>query len=298
MQKNINEKRPAKMKKVNINKKIIGRLVSVDGEILKEIYEGDSYTSKDQQTVRNNYQSYINRINNNNNQWIGCIHDNIKSISNSLSLINAGAIMKLLPYIKFNSNGLLFCNNNPMSTKEIELILNRSTRGTSNILKELIELDVLTIKKKGKINTYYINNKYHTFGKMLKGHSNFTKIFINKIKEVSTLLNLNELGLLYKIIPYFHYEFFSLCSNPDENDITMIDYINKEQLATIVNCNTKVIYNITNKLHNNYLLLTIKSGKQINYIIHPDLMYRKQLDSTTYFETVRQFERLKEAKNQ
>lgn len=256
------------------------------GTILKELKEGDKIVSKDQSEAYKQRLDYMSRENN--GHWVACHHDSINKVIQDISLIHAGAIMKLLPYMRFNKKGLLMNNNIPLNASDIESILERTRNVTSKILKELIEHKIINVKKQGRKNTYYINEKFHTLG-IMKKHSSFTKVFIEKLKEVSEKLNLNELGLLYKILPFFHYEKYCLCENPDETNLDDIVYLTRATLSEKVNYSYDKLGILIKKLTVYGLMLNISSQRKSQYIIHPDLCYRKQNDSDHYAFTIELF---------
>lgn len=266
----------------------MGKIVvdSGTGQVLKELNEGDRIVSKEQSEAYKQRLDYMQREGN--GHWVACHHDSINKVINDISLIHAGAIMKLLPYMKFNKKGLLMDGNKTLNHADIESILQRSRNVTSKTLKELIDCEILKVEKEGRNNTYYINNKFHTLGAMKK-HGSFTKLFIEKLKEVSEKLNLNELGLLYKILPFFHFEKYCLCENPDEPNLDEIVYLTRATLADKINYSDNKLSILIKKLTVYGLMLNISSQRKSQYIIHPDLCYRKQNDSEHYGFTLELF---------
>lgn len=276
------------MDKMTIFKKDIFSVLNENTGELHKVPENYvvQIVSKEQKEIKRGIVNY--NIRTNQCHWIACYHDSIESISKELSLINAGAILKLLPYMKFNENGVLIANKIPLQATEIEKILGKSKDATRKILKNLVELNVLNVEKVGRSNKYIISSEFHTKGTINK-NLKFTKLYMKKLKEVSEGLKLNEIGLLYKILPYFHFEMFCLCENPNEQNQDKVIHMNRDTLAEKINHEASNVNKLINKLKKQGALITEQSRNKTHYTIHPDLMYRKSYDSKFYSTTVVRF---------
>lgn len=210
-------------------------------------------------------------------RWVASYHDSIKDIAKDLSLVQAGAIIKLLPYMRFKSNGQLIDGGKPLKQAEIARIFKRSRNVTAEILRELEEIGVINIIKEGRSNTFFISAKFHSMGEL--SGERFTKVYIKKLSEVCEGLELSEVGLLYKILPYFHYSEFYLCSNPNEPNPKAIKHLDKEGLAAAVGHDVKTVYSLVSKLSSKKAMLSTKSGNSVRYLVHPDLLGRQRIES-------------------
>ena len=165
--------------------------------------------------------------------WVACYHEPIKNIVKEMSFTEAGALLKLLPYLQFRSEGKMIRDGKYLGLKEIEHILGKGKTQTRSILQGLEKLNVLIKVKQGRSNIYFINKLFHTMGEVLEG-MRFTKLYQKRTKEILDKLKLNEAGLLYKILPYCHYSRFALCENPDEEDINLLNMLTREELASLI----------------------------------------------------------------
>lgn len=250
------------------------------GTILKELKEGDKIVSKDQSEAYKQRLDYMSRENK--SKWIACHHESIENINKELSLINAGAILKLIPYMSFNNDGILVIDDRYLKKSDIQNIIGRNEKTSRGIYKNLIELGVL-IEYKDSNKTYIkVNEKYHTFGKINISNLKFTKIFIKKLKELSDILKLNELGLLYKVLPYFHYSQYYLVRNPNESDLNKLEFINRNELAALLEVTPQNIHILLSKMKKSKSLIVTESGRTVRYLIHPDLLYRDKIDTEWY----------------
>lgn len=217
--------------------------------------------------------------------WVACYHDPIKDIAKKMQLQEAGALIKLLPYLKFNSEGILIKDKKPLKLKDIQEIIKRGKTVTAAILDRLEELQVIFKQQQGRSNAYGINEAFHTMGKVIE-KSAFTKLYQVRTKEILEPLSLNEAGLLYKALPYFHYQSFHLCLNPDEKDPMVIHHINHEMLSEIIELDPKNVYSHIKKLMGHGVIMKTQSANNTHYMVHPDVMFRTQVE-TEYAQAIR-----------
>lgn len=241
-----------------------------------EIAQGYRLISPKQSEAYRNMQAYNEREKG--SHWVASYHEAIKAITNDLTLTQAGAIIKLLPYLRFKSQGKLLNNGKPLKQTDIQRIFKRSKRATSEILSELEQLGVITIVKEGRSNVFYIAAEFHTMGKA-ENNDNFTKLYQVHLSEVIDGLELNDVGLLYKVLPYFHYSEYYLCANPNEQDTSKLSHLDREGLAEAIGHEPETVSRLIAKLQGRRAILTTKSGKTVRYLVHPDLMFRQQMET-------------------
>lgn len=207
--------------------------------------------------------------------WVACYHEPIKSIIKEMSLIEAGALLKLLPYLRFRTEGKITRDGDAMELKEIQQVLGKGKTQTRNILDGLEKLKIIFKEKDGRRNAYYISKTFHTMGEVLEG-MRFTKLYQARTKEMLDKLKMNEAGILYKMLPFFHYSEYCLCSNPDEEDVTKLEMLTREELSVLIGHEPETVSRYINSLVNQNVILKMVSSKSVNYYVHPDVMFRKQ----------------------
>lgn len=228
---------------------------------------------------RQKKEQYIMR---GNRHFVQCFHDPIKDVNHHLSLAESGAIMKLLLYMKMNNEGLLQHDNKPLKQLDIEKILGKGKTQTAVIIKRLEELSLLLPVKNGRSKLFYMNKEFHIMGKGNK-KDHFTKVLTTKLREVVGQLKLEHLGFLYKILPYFHYEKCVLAHNPNENDESKIQYMNRNELAVAITHDVDYITKLVRRLADNGLIMVTNSSRNVLYYVHPDLMYRQENDGNNSY---------------
>ena len=218
--------------------------------------------------------------------WVASYHDPIERVSQELSLTETGAIIKLLPYMRFKANGKLIENGKPLKQADIQRIFKRGRTATIRILGELEDKGVISVQKEGRSNVFYISAEFHEKGNVRESER-FTKLYQVRTRDITDLLELHEAGILYKIIPYFHYERYYLCANPNEPDRKKLDYISRKELAELVDLNEDDVTRTVAKLRRLGALMSTRSGRTVRYIVHPDVMFR-QTTETDWTKAVRE----------
>lgn len=243
-----------------------------------ELLYGQGYmiTSPEQRQAYRDRQAYTEREKG--SHWVASYHEAIRSITQDLTLTQAGAIIKLLPYLRFKSEGKLILNGKPLKQTDIQRIFKRSKRQTSEVLHELESIGVINIVKEGRSNVFYVSAELHSMGHVIDGVK-FTKLYQAKLTEVTEGLPLNDVGILYKILPYFHYSEYYLVANPDEPNADNLVHLDREQLAEAIGHEAETVSRLITKLRGRKALLTTRSGYTTRYLVHPDLMFRQQQET-------------------
>lgn len=153
------------------------QVVDNNGEIVTENYtitnkkQAEAYRKKKEQDQK---QAAVSS-----HRWVASYHDPIRNIIKDLTLIEAGAIVKLLPFLRFKSEGKLIKGGKPLKQVDIQKVLKRSKNATRTILDRLQELGVVQIVKDGRTNVFVINALFHTIGDTRNGQS-FTKLYTER----------------------------------------------------------------------------------------------------------------------
>ena len=217
--------------------------------------------------------------------WVASYHNPIERISKELSLTETGAIIKLLPYMRFKAQGKLIKDGKPLKQADIQRIFKRGRTATSDILNELQAKGIISIQKEGRSNVFYISAEFHEKGSVRESES-FTKLYQVRTREITDDLALHEAGILYKILPYFHYTEYYLVDNPDEEDTSKLRYIGRNELSKRIGMREYDLTQAVRKLRNKGALMSTVSGKSTRYLVHPDVMFRQSVE-TEWTQAVR-----------
>lgn len=210
--------------------------------------------------------------------WVASYNDPIREIITGLTLTEAGAIIKLLPFLRFTSEGKLIKDGKPLKQTDIQRIFKRGKAATIKILDRLKEIGIIIVEKEGRSNVFHISANFHTMGYVRDGEK-FTKLYLVKTRDITSDLDLNEVGLLYKILPFFHFSECYLCDNPHEDNPRVIKHLTREELAERVGLDVTTVTLAITKLQRKGAILSTKSGRTVRYLVHPDIMFRQKIDT-------------------
>lgn len=204
---------------------------------------------------------------------------NMNTISELVELLGDSGMVKFIflsTYIK-KDNVLILDNSKTYITKKnMQKLFNLTKANFNKFYNKLIEVNLLMIKN----NHYYINEKYVTRrqSKMNRKTTNYTKLYIKQIRKLFLDLKFNKkLSSMLKIIPYINYTYNIICSNPECDDINLINPLKisifcKENNYSIKHSmdlkNTLLSFNINGE----NVIKLIENKKY--YIINPKVIYK------------------------
>lgn len=260
---------------VTNNEEHRGRPVVVDnttGELLSDRYVIVSIAQREAYKARlAREEAQSTQLSN--TRFVASYHEPIKSAIKRLTLVEAGALMRLLPYIKWKSDGLV-----TLDGEQIAELLDRSRKRTNITLKTLCDVGVLDRRKgEGRYGryTYYVNPTYHTFGVSPPKHAQFTKLFRNHADDVLAKVSLETAGFLYKLQPYIHREKCLLTASPDNPQAKAATI---EQLAELTGTSKREVAKHLLNLRQKHVIIRATTFGKGAYFIHPELMFRLPSD--------------------
>ncbi|MEK4327479.1 hypothetical protein MKX70_16780 [Paenibacillus sp. FSL R7-0312] len=282
-------------------------IIEMDGEqflIAKaDKYEVISIAQKEGYKRKLELEAY--KINAKGKNFVICYNESVKEIATKLELHELGAVIMLLPYMFFKRDGLLSRDGETMKMEQIATVIGRSIPQTKKIMKRLISVGIIIRGGSNKKPTYSISKEYHTMGEVIDGRM-FTKLYQVESRKGLKEVTLHEAGILYRILPWFHYQNYYLCSNPDENDPEVIHHLSHQELAKLIRVDEKTAYTHMRKLIYRGFIIQIKGiGGAVNYRVNPDIMSKEKSGVLTtetesvkgmFRELARTFEREKQLK--
>jgi DNA-binding MarR family transcriptional regulator len=152
----------------------------------------------------------------------------IREVTDNLSNKQCGYILMLQPYLQMKSNTLVDPGREetPLDKVGIAKALGVTVQTAGTIIKSLIGDDVLMVTPSGN---YRMNDRYHFRNKTRGGKDMLVKTFFTTLKKLK--LKPAELGALYKLLPYVHFETNMICADPFEVDPAEIRFLNTKQIA-------------------------------------------------------------------
>lgn len=218
--------------------------------------------------------------------YVNCYHDSTKVLSDSLAVNELGALMKLIPYIRFNSGGHLYYGEKRMTATLAAKAIGKGKRWTDELLAKLTEQGVLFKEKDKRYMVYGINEAYHSIGGNIRDVY-YTKVYQVKTRTDIANLKIQSAGVLYKMLPYFNYRWCCLCINPQETDKTKIKHMSHRQFAELFGVDRNVVDRAVKELIRFGFIATMKLYEVELYVVNPDIMYRQRNEYTPYAESLR-----------
>jgi predicted transcriptional regulator len=222
--------------------------------------------------------------------YVNCYHDKVAELNDLLDVNELGALMKLLPYLRMNTGGHLYSGKERMTTKLASKSIGKSERQATTLINRLIEVGVMSKEREGRKVVYCVNEEYHSIGRYVRD-TFYTKLYQVKTRTDIAKVSIQTAGILYKMLPFFNYEHYYLCVNPEETDEMKITHMSHRQFADMVNVNRNTVNEAMKELMVHGFIMSLQSfGGQL-YRINPDVMFRKRIDYGERTEFVRnQFE--------
>jgi hypothetical protein len=220
--------------------------------------------------------------------FIAGYHSPVREISNKLNFEQLGALMVLLSHLELDSDGFLMNGERKsyLTQVDIQKELGKSRRQTIRILNALVDAEVLIKQTRSGRNVFKVNPEFHSMG-AVDNDKHYTKIIKNTLKGKLKLLysveadqlNLTQIGLLYKMMPFFHYNKFWLVHNPNEDDFDKIIPMNQEDLAETLGIAVRNLRPHLNALFRSGVMFRIGSYGGYIYGINPELYYRRSKET-------------------
>lgn len=202
-----------------------------------------------------------------------CNMQQIRELSKSLSNKDAGYLFMLLPYIEFGTNILSNKSRNPqpLSIDDIAKIFGIQKRYAKEKIQKFIELGVLTEVDGG---AFRINEQFH-FREKAGADSMLVKAFHTPVKNLS--LSAADMGVIYKMIPYVHYESNLLVDNPDDKNPQLL---NKTNLAKKIGMSRQKFDEVIKRLVKANVIAEVRraqvggDGREIVIVLNPEIITR------------------------
>lgn len=160
---------------------------------------------------------------------------NLHEVYDVLTTTQCGYLLRLQCNVGYEGGILLTGNHKPMTTSHMmdELGLKRKRQTFYDFLSACVDNGIIIEIENGENGVVYaVNQRYHFKGAF--AGKNVVKTYIETFKEAYKEVKAADLGLLYRMIPFIHYETNALCANPFEKDISKVRLFNGKELAEAI----------------------------------------------------------------
>lgn len=202
------------------------------------------------------------------------------AVMEQLNTKELGYFLVLQTYVDYENMLKMSHSNLPMTEKELGKALRvKQPRTYKKVLNKFIEIGLMFKKPVtlyGKeYEAFFIAKKYCFRGSSKS--DKVVKVFIGSLKELYKQEEIKpaDIGFLYKLLPYMHYESNHLVKNPYERDYARAQALSQRDVVLITGLDEKnVKKHLRMKLSGVHVFGTFKAGKNSIYKVNPSLFFR------------------------
>lgn len=209
---------------------------------------------------------------------------NLNEVYSVLTTAQCGYLMLLQCYVSYDGGTLVNSDKTPMSTGDMMDVLQLTKKASTfyDFLNACIEHDIVQ-----EIGGHYaVNPRYHFRGAFNDQY--VVKSYTAKIKRVYREVKATDIGLIYRMIPFIHYETNTLCENPFESNPSLVRTFNRKQLAEAIGVSpgeiSRRLPNMT--FDGEYVIAKVKVGGKESYMFNPWVFYRKNSEPDKTLQTM------------
>lgn len=263
-------------------------LVSLEIKVIDgEKYYPEQLLKEQQEKAKRQREGYKKKLKKDENSEIQFVNNDMEAIDkimNDLTRPQRGLLVILLCYLDYRENGGKLINMNkykkPLNRKDMVNILKCSKQTLSDFLSVCIKNGIMFCDDD---EFYSINNNIAFKGGYRDMNRNLVSMMTESMKESLKDLKPVQIGLLYDIQKYINEETMILCKNPNEKDVSKLEYLSQEELAKELGMRKETLYRHMRNLiiQNQYVLGKLSfGGKENRIIVNPNFFFRGSYDKT------------------
>ncbi|OXM82502.1 hypothetical protein [Paenibacillus rigui] len=256
------------------------RLTAYDSETGEFLGVIVSPESGDRIITREQSESYKERLRCESRRGRHFSLTDIESIHEVIELLDekdCGRLLFLQCFVDYETNRLVLgagTTKRPISRDDMRKLLGLGSDAFREFLRVMTCNGIVFSLEDGR---YSMNDRYHFRGKTK--NRRVVKSFTERVKRLYEAFQRNpkDLGFIYKLLPYVHYETNQICQNPHEPNPELIEAFNKDGIARITGVDPKTTYNRLRrlKLDGMYVFAEVVRGKDRFYKLNPFIFYRQ-----------------------
>ncbi|MDQ0805457.1 hypothetical protein [Priestia megaterium] len=191
-----------------------------------------------------------------------------------------GYFLILQSYVDY-SNMIKKANTTlPMTEKEIgEALKLKDKRAYSKVIEKFITLGLMykesvTLYSK-EYQAFFVDKKYCFRGS--NRSDKVVKMFITSVQELYNQDGIKpaDIGFLFMVLPYMHYESNHLVKHPYERDYAKAEAISQKDIVEITGLDEKKVKkHLKMKLSGVHVFATFRAGRNSVYKVNPSLFFR------------------------
>lgn len=201
-----------------------------------------------------------------------------------LTTAQCGYLMLLQCYVDYENGTLIKASKKPMTTADLISILQLGRkRSTFYDFLDACILHGIIVESDGE---YAVNQRYHFRGAFNDQY--VVKSYTAKIKRVYREVKAADIGLIYRMLPYVHYETNALCENPFEANPALIRWFSRKGLAEAIGVSPGEISRRFPRMtfDGEYVIAQVTVGGKRMYMFNPWVFYRKNNEPDSTLQAV------------
>lgn len=183
----------------------------------------------------------------------------------------------LCTYINYKDSIIVSQDGKPVKKSDFRILMKLPKKQFYEFVHYLEQNKLISYTKDKNIK---VNKRICNKGDA-RSHTAYSRIFENTIREIYDSSKTREhklLGLIFNLLPYMHLNNNALCSNPEEEDYSFIDYLSCKKISAILGCSSRTFKNmcalrITKNKERAVICIKL-SGNKYGYVINPRLAYK------------------------
>jgi CRP-like cAMP-binding protein len=248
------------------------------GRVMKDFDADTHYIRSKKQS-----NAFVERLNGRNSELTFTNREAVQEVIDQLEDTECGYLLYLQCFIGYD--GKLVQRNHdktPMTKTDIQDTLELGRTKFTEYFNRMLSLGII-YEADGY---FYVNQRFH-----FRGTSDNQKVirsFTTKVRQLYTKKNAKDLGFVYKLLPFVHYETNTLCHNPFEPDPRQIMKMSQQDIADVIGTDRVTVNRKMKRLTlgDEYLFAEVNVGKKNCYMLNPFVFYRKQGKPDATLQTI------------
>lgn len=192
-----------------------------------------------------------------------------------LTTPQCGYLMLLQCYVGWDDGIIENPDGRPMTTEDMRQVLGLTGTKKStfyDFFSACVDRGIIVEADGG----HAINDRYHFKGALADVHA--IKTYAAKLRRVYREVRANDIGLIYRMLPFVHMSTNALCADPFERDPKKIRWFSQKELADAIGVDTSTLRRRMPlmRFDGEYVIARIKLGSEPErYTFNPSVFYRQ-----------------------
>lgn len=195
-----------------------------------------------------------------------------------LTTPQCGYLTLLQSYIGWDDGVIVNPDKTPMTTADMRKVLQLTGTKEStfyDFFRACLDNGFITEND----GVYAANERYHFRGSLDNQYA--VKTYSTKVKRVYREVKANDIGLIYRMLPFVHMSTNALCADPFEANPRDIRWFSQRELAVAIGVDSRTLRRRLPlmKFDGEYVVARIKvGGEPERYTLNPSVFYRQDRD--------------------